>query len=113
MHELSIVASMVDTVQRIAEEQHLTKVDTIVLEIGELSGIVPEFVAQCFPMVTYKTTLRDTRLRLLTAPGNGKCRDCGGTYHINDNRGICPFCGSIAYDVVSGQDFMIKELLAY
>jgi len=113
MHELSIVASMVDTVEKIMEEQKLTVVDTIVLQIGELSGIVPEFVEQCFPMATYRSPLKDAKLKLEMVPGNGKCQLCKGVYHVGDNRGVCPFCGSVYYDVVSGSEFVIKELLAY
>ena len=41
MHELGIVFHMIKTVERIAEENVLTSVSSVTLELGEVSGVVP------------------------------------------------------------------------
>ena len=38
MHELGIVFHMIKTVERIAEENVLTSVSSVTLELGEVSG---------------------------------------------------------------------------
>lgn len=41
MHELGIVFEVVKLVEQVAVEQQLPAVDTIVLQVGELCGVIP------------------------------------------------------------------------
>ena len=49
MHELGVVIEVVKTVEKIAIKQQLTNIDTIVLQIGELSSMIPKYIEACFP----------------------------------------------------------------
>jgi len=52
MHELGIVFHVIKSVERLAEDNHLEKVSAVVLELGEVSGVVPERdAAWTFPAV--------------------------------------------------------------
>ena len=42
MHELSIVTYVIRQVEDLAREHQLSKVNSVTLEFGEVSGIVPE-----------------------------------------------------------------------
>ena len=42
MHELSIVTYVIKQVDEIAKENKLTNIQSVTLEFGEVSGIVPE-----------------------------------------------------------------------
>ena len=44
MHELGTIYYVMKTVENLAAENKLTKVGSITLEVGEVSGIVPEFL---------------------------------------------------------------------
>ena len=54
MHELSIVTYVVKQVQEIAEENNLTEIESVTLEFGEVSGIVPEYLEDCWNWYTKK-----------------------------------------------------------
>ena len=41
MHEMGIVSAMLKTIEKVMIQQKLTKVEKIVLQVGELSGEVP------------------------------------------------------------------------
>ncbi|MDZ7543562.1 hydrogenase maturation nickel metallochaperone HypA, partial [Clostridium perfringens] len=41
MHELGVVFEVVRTVENFAQRNALTKIDKIVLQIGELSSMIP------------------------------------------------------------------------
>ena len=41
MHELGTVVYIIDTVDKLAVENHLTKIGSVTLEVGEVSGIIP------------------------------------------------------------------------
>ena len=42
MHELGIVFHIIKSVERVAAENELEKVSAVVLELGEVSGVVPD-----------------------------------------------------------------------
>lgn len=45
MHELGTVVYIIDTVDKLAVENHLTKIGSVTLEVGEVSGIIPSYLS--------------------------------------------------------------------
>ena len=41
MHELGTVFYVIQEVEKVVEENHLTQVASVTLEVGEVSGIIP------------------------------------------------------------------------
>jgi len=112
MHELGIVIEIVKQVEEFSLEQKITEIDKLVLQIGELSGIVPHYIEDVYPIAVEKTSLKNTKLEIEILPGIGSCKSCGFTYNLFQNNNICPLCDSKEYEVISGTDFMIKEIYA-
>lgn len=112
MHELGILYHVVEQVSRIAEQNSLTHIDTLVLQVGELSGVIPRYLEACYPAAADGTMLQNTKLKIETLPANGRCRACGKVFGITANEKTCPQCGSRDYDVLGGRDFFIKEIIA-
>lgn len=111
MHELGIMSEVIKTISNIADEQNIEKVDTIVLEVGELCGMIPKYIDDCFPAVTFnKPRFVQTKLKMDIVPGEAKCTKCGMTFNIIKNEGYCPKCKSFDKKVFSGTEFMIKEI---
>ena len=48
MHELGTVFYVIREVEQVVEENHLTKVASVTLEIGEVSGIIPYYLTDCW-----------------------------------------------------------------
>ena len=44
MHELGIVLEIVRVVEQAVKEENLPAVDTIVLQVGELCGVIPVYL---------------------------------------------------------------------
>lgn len=111
MHELGIISSMVKTIEQIVQEQGLTQVQKLVLEVGELSGVVPRYMEECYPAAVYKTFMQDTVLELETVPGIVRCRTCGREFNAMQQDFHCPQCGGEDLEILSGNDVLIKEIL--
>lgn len=111
MHELGIISSMVKTIEQIVQEQGLTQVQKLVLEVGELSGVVPRYMEECYPAAVYKTFMQDTVLELETVPGIVRCRTCGREFNAMQQDFHCPQCGGENLEILSGNDVIIKEIL--
>ncbi len=111
MHELSIVMEVIRQVEAIAREHQVEQVEKIVLSIGEATPIVPRFVEECFPVAIDGTSLGNTQLEIEIVPANGMCRQCQKVFHILEVDGICPQCGQHDYEVISGKDFILKQIV--
>lgn len=110
MHEIGIVRSMCKTVLDFAKENNVDAIAEIVCEVGELSLVVPEYMEEIYPMVVADTELKDTKLVLEIVPGLAECEECDEIFNVIQHEGYCPNCGSFEKLVLSGKDFMIKEI---
>ena len=113
MHELGLTDALLRTVRDIAKKEELTHVEKITLEIGELSGVVPRYMYDCWQAVIDGTEYADTELVIETVPGIASCMDCDGEFRIDVNDLRCPFCGSHNLTPVSGRDMTVKEIAAW
>lgn len=112
MHELGIVVHIVQTVEDFAVENGLTRIDTVVLQIGELSGVVPRYIEACYPAAVNGTSLQETKLQIEILPGNAVCNKCSKVFNLLQNDYKCPSCGENDYEILCGKEFVIKEILA-
>ena len=71
MHELGVVFEVIKTVQDFAEKNGLTKFDKLVLQIGELSSMIPKYIEACYPAAVDGTPLQEMKLEIEILPGNG------------------------------------------
>jgi hydrogenase nickel incorporation protein HypA/HybF len=112
MHELGVVLEVLKTVEGIMKENELTQVETIVLQIGELSSMVPRYVEACFPAAADGTVFERTALKIEVLPANARCGDCGKVYPVVPHGGVCPRCGDERKELLGGREFLIKEIVA-
>ena len=112
MHELGIVYEVIKIVDNFARQNNIEKIDTIVLEIGELSQAVPRFIKECYPAAVSETDYEDTKLEIIVLPASARCKGCTTVYNIIEHRKICPECKGEKYNLISGEEFNIKEIVA-
>ena len=112
MHELGVILQIVDRIKVVAAENELTEIQTLVLQIGELSSMIPRYVEACYPMAVEGTILEKTDLVIEVMPGNGRCRSCGSEYNLIQEKNTCPKCACMDFLVLSGKEFNIKEIVA-
>ena len=106
LHELSITQSMVELCERNAAGR---RVLCVVMEIGELSSVVPDAVEFCFDACTRDTLLEGARLIIQRIPGRGRC-GCGVESHLSSYFDPCPACGGYGLTVISGEELRVREL---
>jgi hydrogenase nickel incorporation protein HypA/HybF len=112
LHELGVVIEVVRTVEEFAKNNGVTKIDTLVLQIGELSSIIPQYVEACYPAAVDGTLLQETKLKIEILPGNAICKKCNKVFNLIEHNKKCPNCGIEDWDLLSGKEFMIKEIIA-
>ena len=112
MHELGIVYEVINVVDRFVKANQLTKVEKIILEVGQLSQAIPRFIEECYPAAVSETDYEQTLLEIIVLPANGSCVNCHETYNIVEANKVCPKCKGESYTLLSGEEFNIKEVVA-
>ena len=106
MHELAITESIVAAV---VERVPGTPVRRVRLEIGRLSGVVPDAVRFCFDLVTADTTLEGAVLEIDEPGGRVACRRCAAEFDTDEVLALCP-CGSPDVELLRGRELRIRSV---
>ena len=111
MHELSVVLEIVKIVDEYAEANKVGRIEKLVLEIGELSQIVPHYIEAVYPAAVKDTILYGAELSIETVPANAKCNACEAVFNVKEHKAICPSCGGKDLKLLGGREFNIKEIV--
>ena len=98
MHELAVTEAVVDA---ILERTGDAAVSRVLLEIGKLSGVVPDAVRFCFDLCGEGTVVEGASLDIIETPGRARCRvrmqprsarrvRCGSRTRRSTGTGRCP-----------------------
>ena len=111
MHELGIVMQVVDEVEKVAQDNQVSKVISLTLEVGEVSSIVPDLFRDCFEWAKKRTEhLKECELDLIVLEAVTYCQSCGATYSTTKYGKTCPHCSSTNTYLITGQEVTIKEI---
>lgn len=110
MHEVGITRGIVEICEETARRQEAKVVRSVTVEIGELSGVIPEAVAFCFEACSKGTLLEKTSLIIDRIPGRGRCGDCRAECAMDPYSFECPSCGSLALERIQGDELRVKEM---
>lgn len=114
MHELGLLDAMLRTVDGIlAGESDVAGVASITLEVGDLSGVVPRFLYDCWDAVRDGTKYAATKLKVVSVPGTARCEDCGHEFNVDVESLRCPRCSGARLTPLTGRDMTISEIEAY
>ena len=113
MHELGIVFHVIKSVEEVGRQNCLTRVSAVTLEIGEVSGVVPSYLTDCWDWAVKRTEyMQEAELRIEPIEAVTLCTDCGEEYSTVKYAKICPRCGSERTYLLRGNEYAIKEIEA-
>ena len=113
MHELGIVYHIVNRLEGLAKEQSLSKIQSVTIELGEVSGVLPDYLIDGWNWTVKKSELLNgSELKIETLPAVTICNDCQKTYETVKFGRICPHCTSENTVLLKGNEMNIKEIEA-
>lgn len=113
MHELGVVFHIIRSVKHVAQENELTKIASVTLELGEVSTVIPSYLTDCWKWAVNKEELlKGAELRIETIPAVTYCENCRQTYGTVEHGKICPHCRSGQTYLLQGNEANIKEIEA-
>ena len=113
MHELGVVFHIIKGVEKVAEENDLTEIASVTVELGQVSTVIPRYLTDCWRWAAEKNDLlRGAELLIEEVPAITYCEACGKTYGTVEYGKTCPHCGSGQTYLLQGNQVMIKEIEA-
>lgn len=114
MHELGIVFYIIDDVKEAAANAGAISVTRVALDLGEVSGVVPEFLQDAWKWAVKREPLMENAtLEVEDIAAVTLCESCGAEYGTVEHGKTCPVCGSGATHLLRGREVMIREIEAY
>ena len=111
MHELGIVFYIIRDVKEVAEQNGVCHVSKVVMNIGEVSTVVPEYLTDCWRWAADKEELlKGCELEVIVTDAVTVCNSCGKEYPTVEHGKNCPFCGSADTVLLRGNEVEIKEI---
>ena len=112
MHELGIVFYIIKDVKKTAEEHGVSHVSAVVMDIGEVSTVVPHYLQDCWRWAADKEEmLTGCELRVNTIPAVTRCDDCHREYETVRYGKTCPYCQGGNTWLLRGNEVEIKEII--
>ena len=112
MHELGIVFYIIRAVKKVAEENRVERVSEVVMDIGEVSTVVPHLLTDCWRWAADKEDLlKGCELKVNTIPAVTWCDDCKREYETVKHGRTCPHCGGGNTWLLRGNEVEIRELV--
>ena len=114
MHELGVVFYVVKDVKQVAVENNVEKIASVTLQIGEVSGIIHEYLIDCWNWAKKKeAVMEEAELIIEQIDAVSFCEDCKKEYPTVQYAKVCPHCGSENTYLLRGNEFLIKEIGVY
>ncbi len=110
MHELSMALSLNNAIEELCARSGWTRVNRLILKFGGLRQVNPELLAFAFEVVSKGTVTEGARLSVIEIPIIFHCRSCGRDTPTENTVFVCPSCGSLDVELLSGLELAIDTM---
>lgn len=113
MHEMGIVLHLAKTLDETAEAEHLSRIGSVTLQVGEVSGIMTDLFEDAWNYFKVRhPVLRESKLIIEPIKAVTWCDNCKSTYETVKYGRECPNCRSGETWLLTGNECVIKEIEA-
>ena len=111
MHELGIVFYVIRDVKEVAQQNDVLHVSKVIMDIGEVSTVIPSYLADCWRWAADKEELlKGCELAVNVIKAVTVCNDCRQEYETVAYGKTCPHCGSGNTVLLRGNEVEIREI---
>jgi hydrogenase nickel incorporation protein HypA/HybF len=107
---MSIAMSVAQIVVERAREEGATRALCVTVEVGELSGVMPEALEFCYEAAVMGGLAEGSRLVVKRIPAVAVCGECGETFAPDARIFVCPKCDGFTAELKSGEELAVSEI---
>lgn len=110
MHEYSLAKNIIEIVSEYSAKHNSNKIVEVVMEIGDLSGVMPDALKSAIETLVTDTHFSETSFKYEKKKGKARCHDCGEVVEIENIFTTCPSCKNANIDIVQGKELNVKTI---
>ena len=110
MHEMGIASSILEGVAAELDRRPGSRAVKVGVRIGELAGVDPDALSFAFEALTLDTDFATLKLDVEYVAPRSRCRQCNLEFEIRNYELLCPDCGSLDTERMSGDELEFKYL---
>lgn len=119
MHEVAVVQDIVGKVIESIRSYQVEKVESVTLEVGELTMLSPEQMKFAYEVLTRDNLLKGSELIVSKREAVIRCGKCGysgkpgywdGSNHLSVPIISCPSCSELGVSLVEGRECVLKDI---
>ena len=110
MHEFSVALGIVKIAEKEIRKANKSKVESIELEIGSLSGIEINALNYAWDIAVKGTVLEQSEKKINKLDAIATCIECGNHFILENIYDICPKCESYKKEIIKGKELIVKSL---
>jgi hydrogenase nickel incorporation protein HypA/HybF len=110
MHELGIANSILEGVDAEVRRRPGVRPLKVGVRVGELAGLDPDALRFAFEALTIDTPLAGLELDIEYRASRSRCRDCSHEFEVRNFELLCPACGSLSTERISGDELEFAYL---
>lgn len=109
MHELSVALRVVEALdEELAGEPAELKISSVALQVGTLTGLVPEALEFSWDMATERSRLHGSKLDIQIVDAVGFCLKCQREQTLTNLQSMrCPVCREPITQITGGNEMEI------
>lgn len=110
MHEFSIMQGVFKLLEDIAAKNNLIKISKVILRIGKLRQVSPDFLRFAFENIAQNTLVNGAELIIEEIPITMRCKSCNQEFTVEHHTYICPVCGAAKLELLTGKEILIVSV---
>lgn len=110
MHELGLMAGVMDAVEESAKQAGASRVLKVSLSVGEMTEALEDALVFAFDILTKGTISEGAELDITMIKPKSHCFECGAEYEHDRFHMLCPECGSFATELIAGRELEIDSI---
>jgi hydrogenase nickel incorporation protein HypA/HybF len=110
MHEMTLMAGLLEIIEEQARLEGFGRVLRVTLEVGRLAGAEAEALRFAFDVSTRGSRAEGAELVIEEPPGRGRCPDCAGECEVTSLFDACPACGAVPLAILEGRELRIASM---
>ena len=110
MHEMGIIAGVIDTVRTSAEQAGATRVTSVRLSIGRMTEAIEDVLVFAWEALSEGTMCEGAQLEVIKVAPRSFCLECFEEFDHDRFHRICPSCGSYETQLLEGRELSIESI---
>lgn len=97
-------------VETTAEKNNAACISEVEIDIGLVSGIVPDALEFAMEVAIKNTKLENAKIIINTIQGKARCVGCSHEFVIEDLYAMCPNCSGYNFEILQGKEMRVRNI---